>query len=155
MYYRYINLSWVVWPILLPTRVYTMLKSLQNLLRREVSFKIGLITTSLSLRKVQQRGPLKRYAAFCIKFFVMRKVCRYGDIAVGAHQHLLHNYNVFVTQKGFLGLWGERVDSIDFYKQQIKDIDDKVSVPTTFRQCSHSIGFSCIYFLPFHYFAGY
>ncbi|KAG9154029.1 hypothetical protein Leryth_000539 [Lithospermum erythrorhizon] len=26
-------------------------------------------------------------------------------------------------KKGFLGLWGERVDSLDFYRQQIKDID--------------------------------
>ncbi|KAK9274985.1 hypothetical protein L1049_022242 [Liquidambar formosana] len=26
-------------------------------------------------------------------------------------------------QKGFLGLWGERVDSIDFYKQQLKELD--------------------------------
>lgn len=37
----------------------------------------------------------------------------------------------FVTQKGFLGLWGEKVDSIDYYKQQIKDLDEKVSVPTS------------------------
>lgn len=41
-------------------------------------------------------------------------------------------YIVFVTQKGFLGLWGERVDSIDYYQQQIKDLDEKVSVPTSF-----------------------
>lgn len=33
----------------------------------------------------------------------------------------------FFDQKGFLGLWGERVDSIDYYKQQIKDLDRKVS----------------------------
>lgn len=55
-------------------------------------------------------------------------------------------YNVFATQKGFLGLWGERVDSIDYYKQQIKDLDEQVSVPTSFRQ--HSFGFLCIQFLP-------
>ncbi|XVE65375.1 hypothetical protein DITRI_Ditri07aG0175700 [Diplodiscus trichospermus] len=29
---------------------------------------------------------------------------------------------------GFLGLWGERVDSIDFYKQQIKEFDKKMAV---------------------------
>ncbi|GAA0149811.1 hypothetical protein Leryth_005437 [Lithospermum erythrorhizon] len=28
----------------------------------------------------------------------------------------------------FLGLWGERVDSIDFYKQQIKDLDLKLTM---------------------------
>ncbi|KAA8521212.1 hypothetical protein F0562_011881 [Nyssa sinensis] len=34
-------------------------------------------------------------------------------------------------KKGFLGLWGERVDSIDFYKQQIKELDKRL---TTERQ---------------------
>ncbi|XWS38819.1 hypothetical protein CRYUN_Cryun19dG0163000 [Craigia yunnanensis] len=29
---------------------------------------------------------------------------------------------------GFLGLWGERVDSIDFYKQQIKEFDKKMAL---------------------------
>ncbi|XWS49332.1 hypothetical protein CRYUN_Cryun13aG0154600 [Craigia yunnanensis] len=29
---------------------------------------------------------------------------------------------------GFLGLWGERVDSVDFYKQQIKEIDKKMAL---------------------------
>lgn len=135
-----------------------MLKSLRNLLRREVSFKIGLITISLSLREIQERGPLKRYAAFCIKILCYKKsmwIWRHFRVYFGVCQHFLYSYNVFVTQKGFLGLWGERVDSIDFYKQQIKDLDDKVSMPTIFTQCSHSIGFSCIYFLPFHLFAGY
>ncbi|KAI3453862.1 hypothetical protein Pfo_010525 [Paulownia fortunei] len=33
------------------------------------------------------------------------------------------------TKKGgFLGLWGERVDSIDFYKEQIKDLDKKLTM---------------------------
>ncbi|KAL0312400.1 UNVERIFIED_CONTAM: CSC1-like protein [Sesamum radiatum] len=34
-------------------------------------------------------------------------------------------------KRGFLGLWGERVDSIDYYKDQIKDLDKKL---TTERQ---------------------
>ncbi|KAL7111886.1 hypothetical protein ACP275_05G117500 [Erythranthe tilingii] len=29
---------------------------------------------------------------------------------------------------GFLGLWGKRVDSIDFYKQEIKDLDEKMII---------------------------
>ncbi|XP_039001367.1 CSC1-like protein At1g32090 [Hibiscus syriacus] len=29
---------------------------------------------------------------------------------------------------GFLGLWGERVDSIDFYKQQIKELDKQMEL---------------------------
>ncbi|MBA0593227.1 hypothetical protein Gorai_010182, partial [Gossypium raimondii] len=29
---------------------------------------------------------------------------------------------------GFLGLWGERVDSIDFYKQQIKEFDKRMEL---------------------------
>ncbi|XP_021279288.1 CSC1-like protein At1g32090 [Herrania umbratica] len=29
---------------------------------------------------------------------------------------------------GFLGLWGERVDSIDFYKHQVKEFDEKVAL---------------------------
>ncbi|KAH6803411.1 early-responsive to dehydration stress protein [Perilla frutescens var. frutescens] len=32
------------------------------------------------------------------------------------------------SKKGFLGLWGEKVDSIDFYKKQIKDLDDKLTM---------------------------
>ncbi|GER30298.1 ERD (early-responsive to dehydration stress)family protein [Striga asiatica] len=31
-------------------------------------------------------------------------------------------------KKGFLGLWGERVDSIDFYKERIKDIDKRLTM---------------------------
>lgn len=31
-------------------------------------------------------------------------------------------------QKGFLGLWGERVDSIEYYKQQLKEFDRRVSL---------------------------
>ncbi|GFP79329.1 CSC1-like protein at1g32090 [Phtheirospermum japonicum] len=31
-------------------------------------------------------------------------------------------------KKGFLGLWGERVDSIDFYKVQIEDLDKKLTM---------------------------
>ncbi|KAL3645767.1 hypothetical protein CASFOL_010947 [Castilleja foliolosa] len=31
-------------------------------------------------------------------------------------------------KEGFLGLWGERVDSIDFYKEQIKDLDKKLTM---------------------------
>ncbi|KAL6985662.1 hypothetical protein U1Q18_019037 [Sarracenia purpurea var. burkii] len=31
-------------------------------------------------------------------------------------------------KRGFLGLWGERVDSIDFYKQQIKDRDRQLAM---------------------------
>lgn len=31
-------------------------------------------------------------------------------------------------KKGFLGLWGEQVDGLDFYKQQIKDIDMKLTM---------------------------
>ncbi|CAA0838819.1 CSC1-like protein [Striga hermonthica] len=31
-------------------------------------------------------------------------------------------------KKGFLGLWGERVDSIDFYEEQIKDIDKRLTM---------------------------
>ncbi|KAL3497940.1 hypothetical protein ACH5RR_040672 [Cinchona calisaya] len=34
-----------------------------------------------------------------------------------------------LTKKtGFLGLWGERVDSIDFYKQQIKQLDKRLTM---------------------------
>ncbi|XVE57342.1 hypothetical protein DITRI_Ditri04bG0083400 [Diplodiscus trichospermus] len=29
---------------------------------------------------------------------------------------------------GFLGLWGERVDSVDFYKQQVKEFDKKMAL---------------------------
>ncbi|XWS49478.1 hypothetical protein CRYUN_Cryun12cG0006900 [Craigia yunnanensis] len=31
-------------------------------------------------------------------------------------------------KRGFFGLWGERVDSIDFYKQQIKEFDKKMAL---------------------------
>ncbi|XP_047972928.1 CSC1-like protein At1g32090 isoform X2 [Salvia hispanica] len=31
-------------------------------------------------------------------------------------------------KKGFLGLWGERVDSIDYFEQQIKDLDEQVKI---------------------------
>ncbi|GAB4834805.1 hypothetical protein Ancab_033073 [Ancistrocladus abbreviatus] len=31
-------------------------------------------------------------------------------------------------KKGFLGLWGERVDSIDFYEQQLKELDRKMTM---------------------------
>ncbi|GAB4857950.1 hypothetical protein Ancab_015855 [Ancistrocladus abbreviatus] len=31
-------------------------------------------------------------------------------------------------KKGFLGLWGERVDSIDFYQQQLKELDRKLTM---------------------------
>ncbi|XP_059656942.1 CSC1-like protein At1g32090 [Cornus florida] len=30
-------------------------------------------------------------------------------------------------KKGFLGLWGEKVDAIEFYKQQIKDLDKRLA----------------------------
>lgn len=36
--------------------------------------------------------------------------------------------HVLFPQKGFLGLWGEKVDSIDYYKQQLKELDRRVSV---------------------------
>ncbi|KAK2995334.1 hypothetical protein RJ640_001856 [Escallonia rubra] len=32
------------------------------------------------------------------------------------------------SKKGFLGLWGESVDSIDYYKQQIKELDKRLTV---------------------------
>ncbi|EXC26245.1 Uncharacterized protein RSN1 [Morus notabilis] len=31
-------------------------------------------------------------------------------------------------KKGFMGLWGERVDSIEYYKQQIKDLDRRMTL---------------------------
>ncbi|XP_055821038.1 CSC1-like protein At1g32090 [Solanum dulcamara] len=31
-------------------------------------------------------------------------------------------------KKGFLGLWGERIDSIDYYKQQLKDFDRRLTM---------------------------
>ncbi|KAL2236748.1 CSC1-like protein At1g32090 [Sesamum indicum] len=31
-------------------------------------------------------------------------------------------------KRGFLGLWGERVDSIDYYKEQIKDLDKTLTM---------------------------
>ncbi|XP_009603996.1 CSC1-like protein At1g32090 isoform X1 [Nicotiana tomentosiformis] len=31
-------------------------------------------------------------------------------------------------KKGFLGLWGERVDSIDYYKQQLKELDRRLTM---------------------------
>ncbi|KAK4728262.1 hypothetical protein R3W88_021250 [Solanum pinnatisectum] len=33
-----------------------------------------------------------------------------------------------ITKKGFLGLWGDRVDSIDYYKQQLKDFDRRLTM---------------------------
>ncbi|KAL3330840.1 hypothetical protein AABB24_034591 [Solanum stoloniferum] len=33
-----------------------------------------------------------------------------------------------ITKKGFLGLWGDRVDSIDYYKQQLKDFDRRLTI---------------------------
>ncbi|KAG5592501.1 hypothetical protein H5410_043015 [Solanum commersonii] len=33
-----------------------------------------------------------------------------------------------ITKKGFLGLWGERVDSIDYYKQQLKEFDRRLTM---------------------------
>ncbi|KAK3037655.1 hypothetical protein RJ639_030432 [Escallonia herrerae] len=32
------------------------------------------------------------------------------------------------SKKGFLGLWGENVDSIDYYKQQIKELDKRLTM---------------------------
>ncbi|KAL8498544.1 hypothetical protein ACS0TY_021758 [Phlomoides rotata] len=32
------------------------------------------------------------------------------------------------TKRGFLGLWGERVDSIDFYKEEIRNLDQKLTL---------------------------
>ncbi|KAK2995044.1 hypothetical protein RJ640_024487 [Escallonia rubra] len=32
------------------------------------------------------------------------------------------------SKKGFLGLWGESVDSIDYYKQQIKELDKRLTM---------------------------
>ncbi|CAI9095198.1 OLC1v1031083C2 [Oldenlandia corymbosa var. corymbosa] len=32
------------------------------------------------------------------------------------------------TKKGFLGLWGGKVDAIDFYKQQLKELDKRMTV---------------------------
>ncbi|GAB2273385.1 hypothetical protein Dimus_008182 [Dionaea muscipula] len=32
------------------------------------------------------------------------------------------------TKKGFLGLWGERVDSIDFYNEQLQELDIKLTM---------------------------
>lgn len=32
------------------------------------------------------------------------------------------------SKKGFLGLWGEKIDSIDYYKQQINEFDKKLTV---------------------------
>ncbi|KAF3654313.1 CSC1-like protein [Capsicum annuum] len=32
------------------------------------------------------------------------------------------------TKTGFLGLWGERVDSIDYYKQQLKEFDRRLTM---------------------------
>lgn len=37
------------------------------------------------------------------------------------------NNNLSCIQKGCLGLCGERVDSIDYYKQQVKELDKRVS----------------------------
>lgn len=31
------------------------------------------------------------------------------------------------VQTGFLGLWGKKVDSIEYYQQQIKEFDHSVS----------------------------
>lgn len=31
------------------------------------------------------------------------------------------------SQTGFLGLWGKKVDSIEYYQQQVKELDEKVS----------------------------
>lgn len=33
---------------------------------------------------------------------------------------------IHLFQEGFCGLWGRRVDSIEYYKQQVKDLDKKV-----------------------------
>lgn len=96
-----------------------MLRSLRNWLKKEINFKIGLITTDLSLRELQTRGLQQRYTPFDFKMY------RYLT-----QQHSLA-YTVDIIQKGFLGLWGEKVDSIDFYKEEIKDLDQKVSKHTT------------------------
>ena len=35
-------------------------------------------------------------------------------------------WNLFIFQIGFLGICGKRVDSIEYYEQQIKEIDKRV-----------------------------
>ena len=42
-------------------------------------------------------------------------------------EHHIDGFDLLIFQKGFLGLWGERVDSIEYYKQQIKLMEKKVS----------------------------
>lgn len=37
-------------------------------------------------------------------------------------------FGTYYLQKGFMGLWGEKVDSIEYYKQQLMDLDKRVSV---------------------------
>lgn len=37
-------------------------------------------------------------------------------------------------QNGFMGLWGERVDAIEYYKEQIKALDKRVSFNCFFSQ---------------------
>ncbi|XP_016470790.2 hyperosmolality-gated Ca2+ permeable channel 1.8 isoform X2 [Nicotiana tabacum] len=39
-----------------------------------------------------------------------------------------HPDHYLCHQKGFLGLWGERVDSIDYYKQQLKELDRRLTM---------------------------
>ena len=42
-------------------------------------------------------------------------------------EHHIDGFDLLIFQKGFLGLWGERVDSIEYYKQQMKHLEKNVS----------------------------
>ncbi|CAD5314265.1 unnamed protein product [Arabidopsis thaliana] len=54
------------------------------------------------------------------------KLQRWFDYYVLKHQRNPHKQPTCRT--GFLGLWGKRVDSIEYYKQQIKEFDHNMSL---------------------------
>lgn len=103
-----------------------MLISLQGWLEEETGFKIGWTTTNLSLRDIQTRGLLQRFARLFVNHHENKKngdksncVCFTDNVSIA--------YHVFLLQRGFLGLCGQRVDAIDAYKAYIKSFDKKVS----------------------------
>jgi hypothetical protein len=95
-------------------------------LRRRRNCKIGLITTSSSMKEIHQKGP------------PLRLVCH-----MDLDQFIFHfNYNItlgsffflilcppvgFLFQTGFLGCFGSEVDAIEYYKAEIEKIGKEVS----------------------------
>ena len=110
-------------------RLSTMQTNLLNLWDRRKGFKTGWTTTCSNLKGILAKGQLGRYSnnwAKIVFIIALHTVILIYTICRDSGLYTWQLAVLFIFQKGFLGLCGERVDSIDYYREKISELDKKV-----------------------------